>query len=502
MPYLAQMTSFTSTKSSQSQIMLTPAPTLTGMPRRDFLRHAGAGLGSIALADMIASENVRAVDGSLNVISTDFAAKAKSVIFLFMEGAVSQIDSWDYKPDLIKYNGKDPRQTIGKLEKTQFDNIGTVLQSPWQFKQRGASGNWASNLFPHIVGDDGRQGVMDEICIINSLTSKFPEHTSANYFLHSGHGVQGRPSMGAWVTYGLGSENNDLPGFLVLNGGQIPSGGLDNFSSGFLPAVYQGSLLNANGTPLANINPNERDLQLQQIKRGLVRKLNATSIQNAGSVDALESAIENYELAARMQVAIPELMDISGETEETQNLYGVNSTNGHTKTFARQCLIARRMVERGVRFVELLIPMTNGYSRWDAHGDLTGNHNRNATAVDQPSAALILDLKRRGLLDETLVVFGSEFGRTPFAQGRNGRDHNEYGFSMWLAGGGVKRGITYGATDNWGYKAVENPVEMHDLHATILHLLGLNHTDLTYRFSGRDIRLTDVHGDVIHDIIA
>tara|TARA_B100000519_G_C14153594_1_gene395749 strand:- start:10 stop:936 length:927 start_codon:yes stop_codon:yes gene_type:complete len=308
--------------------------------------------------------------------------------------------------------------------------------------------------------------------------------------------------MGAWVTYGLGSENNDLPGFLVLNGGQIPSGGLDNFSSGFLPAVYQGSLLNANGTPLANINPNERDLQLQQIKRGLVRKLNATSIQNAGSVDALESAIENYELAARMQVAIPELMDISGETEETQNLYGVNSTNGHTKTFARQCLIARRMVERGVRFVELLIPMTNGYSRWDAHGDLTGNHNRNATAVDQPSAALILDLKRRGLLDETLVVFGSEFGRTPFAQGRDGRDHNEYGFSMWLAGGGVKRGITYGATDNWGYKAVENPVEMHDLHATILHLLGLNHTDLTYRFSGRDIRLTDVHGDVIHDIIA
>lgn len=482
--------------------MLSPSINLTGLSRRDFLRHAGAGIGSIALADLLSSQHAKAADGSLTTQATDFAAKAKSVIFLFMEGAVSQVDSWDYKPDLIKYNGKDPRQTIGKIEKTQFDQIGKVLQSPWQFKQRGESGNWASNLFPHIVGDEGHPGIMDEMCIIKSLTSKFPEHTSANYFLHSGHGVQGRPSMGAWVTYGLGSENSDLPGFLVLNGGQIPSGGLDNFSSGFLPAVYQGSLLNANGTPLANVNPNEKDLRLQQIKRGLVRQLNANSLRNAGEVDALESAIKNYELAARMQIAIPDLMDISKETEETHNLYGVNSSNAHTKTFARQCLIARRMIERGVRFVELLIPMTNGYSRWDAHGDLTGNHNRNAAAVDQPTAALVLDLKRRGLLEDTLVVFGSEFGRTPFAQGNNGRDHNEYGFSMWLAGGGIKGGTTYGATDNWGYKAVENPVEMHDLHATILHLLGMNHNDLTYRFSGRDIRLTDVHGDVIHNIIA
>lgn len=428
--------------------------------------------------------------------------RVRSVIFLFMEGAVSQVDSFDFKPDLDKHDGQSPHAVIGKLEKTQFANIGKVMKSPWKFRPRGKSGLLASDLFPHIAGDGQHPGIMDDICLLRSMTSKFPEHTSANYFLHSGHGLQGRPSMGAWVTYGLGSENENLPGFVVLNGGQIPSGGLDNFGCGFLPAIHQGSLLNAIGTPLANVQPNEAEPDVQPLKRALARQLNRQGLASTGQVDALESAIANYELAARMQVAIPDLMEIGQETAETQRLYGVDSANEHTATYARQCLIARRLVERGVRFIELTIPMTNGYQRWDAHSNLVDNHTRNAVAVDQPIAALIHDLKRCGLWDETLVVWGSEFGRTPFAQGSKGRDHNEFGFTMWLAGGSVRGGTSYGATDRWGYKAVEHPLEIHDLHATMLHLLGIDHTQLTYRFSGRDIRLTDVRGRVVGDILS
>jgi hypothetical protein len=465
------------------------------LSRREMLLRSSGGFGAAALAWLLANEARSANADRLT------RPRVRSVIFLFMEGAVSQVDSFDYKPDLEQYNGRDPREVMGRLEKTQFADIGKVLASPWKFAQRGQSGLWASELFPHVAGHDGRPGIMDEICVLHSMTSKFPEHTSANYFLHSGHGLQGRPSMGAWVTYGLGSENENLPGFVVLNGGQIPSGGLDNFSSGFLPAVYQGSLLNAKGTPLANIHPREQRPERQLAKRSLVRHLNQRSLQERGSADALESAIRNYELAARMQLAVPELMDIRDESQETQRLYGVDSANPHLVTYARQCLIARRLVERGVRFIELTIPMTDGYQRWDAHGDLRGNHHRNAQAVDQPIAGLIHDLKRRGLLDETLVIWGSEFGRTPFAQGTDGRDHNEFGFSIWLAGGGIRPGISYGNTDNWGYKAVENPLEIHDLHATMLHLLGVDHTQLTYRFSGRDIRLTDVRGKVIGEIL-
>jgi len=467
------------------------------LSRRQLLQNAANGFGAAALSALLADEARSEVGPRLQK-----RQRAKSTIFLFMEGAVSQVDSFDYKPDLAKFNGKDPRQVIGKLEKTQFANIGRVLQSPWQFEPRGKSGISASNLFPHMVGANGLAGIMDEICVLRSMTSNFPEHTSANYFLHSGHGLQGRPSMGAWVTYGLGTMNQNLPGFVVLNGGQIPSGGLDNFSNGFLPAVFQGSLLNAIGSPLANVRPNEKQSGLQSIKRRLVQSLNRESLRISGEIDSLESAIRNYELAARMQTAIPALMDIRQETKETSRLYGLDSPNKHTATFARQCMIARRMVERGVRFIELTIPMTAGYQRWDAHGNLRGNHSRNAAAVDQPTAGLIMDLKRRGLLDETLVIWGSEFGRTPFAQGANGRDHNEHGFSMWMAGGGVKAGLAYGATDRWGYKAVENRLEVHDLHATILHLMGVDHTRLSYRFSGRDIRLTDVRGRVIHDILA
>jgi hypothetical protein len=393
---------------------------------------------------------------------------------------------------LAKHHGEDPRKAIGKIEATQFESVGKVMKSPWAFKQRGKCGAWISELFPQVAE------LADELAIIRSMTAKFPEHTSACYYMHSGLGLQGRPSMGAWATYGLGSENKNLPGYVVLNGGQIPSGGLDNFSNGFLPATYRGNLLNVIGTPLANVKPNEKSDRAQEIKRRLAQKLN---LDTAGGVDALESAIANHELAARMQLAIPEVMSLDGETEATKKLYGFDAKYKHTQTYARECLIARRLIERGVRFVELTIPMVNGYQRWDAHNDLVTNHSTNARAVDQPIAGLIRDLKSRGLLDETLVVWSGEFGRTPFAQGGKGRDHNEYGFSLWMAGGGIKPGVTYGTTDDWGYKAVDKPLQIHDLHATLLHLLGIDHEKLTYRFSGRDIRLTDVHGKIIEDIL-
>ncbi len=471
--------------------------TRSWLSRRELLQQAGSGFGAMAASALLGSlSRTVAGEDSGSARAPHFPAKATSVIFLFMEGAVSQVDSFDYKPMLEKHHGENPRNTIGKLEKTQFESIGTVLKSPWTFRQRGQSGLWISDLFPQIASQ------ADELCVINSMTSKFPEHTSANYFLHSGLGLQGRPSMGAWVGYGLGSDNENLPGFVVLNGGQIPSGGLDCFGSGFLPASYQGSLLNANGTPLANITPGEKTSVQQEVKRRLSDRLNRLGLDASGGNDALEGAIANAELAARMQVAVPELLDISGESAATKTLYGLDAEFPHTQTYARQCLIARRMVERGVRFVELTIPMVDGYARWDAHGGLVKNHGDNARAVDQPIAGLLVDLKQRGLLDSTLVVWAGEFGRTPFAQGSDGRDHNEYGFSVWLAGGGIRPGMAYGATDEWGYRAVDQPLEMHDLHATILHLLGLDHTRLTYRFGGRDIRLTDVSGNVVREILA
>ena len=471
--------------------------------RRDFLRRASSGFGAMALsaligpaaASLLGATKPTARPSPLQPKEPHFPSRARSVIFLYMDGAVSQVDSFDYKPMLEKYHGQDPRKAIGKLEKTQFDDVGKVLKSPWAFKQRGQSGLWISELFPHLAT------VADELCVVRSMTSSFPEHTSANYFLHSGLGLQGRPSMGAWVTYGLGSLNENLPGYVVLNGGLIPPGGLDNFGSSFLPATFQGSLFQAHGTPLANVAPLEKTTVLQETKRRLVEKLNRESLVDSGGSDALESAIANYELAARMQVTVPELMDLTGETEATKKLYGLDSDYEHTRTYAGQCLVARRLVERGVRFVELTCPATNGVDRWDAHGNLYKNHSDNARAVDQPIAGLLRDLKQRGLLDDTLVLFAGEFGRTPFAQGSDGRDHNEFAFSVWMAGGGVKPGFAYGETDEWGYRAVKDTLDMHDLHATILSTLGLDHTKLTYRFSGRDIRLTDVSGRVIQDLL-
>jgi arylsulfatase A-like enzyme len=307
--------------------------------------------------------------------------------------------------------------------------------------------------------------------------------------------------MGAWVGYGLGSANRDLPGFIVLNGGLIPPGGLDNFNAGFLPAAYQGSVFRAGNPPVANLGRLEATDRQQRGKLDLIRDLDRAAQVHTGTTDAIESAIANWETAYRMQASVPGLMDIRSESEATRKLYGLDAAYAPTRLFAAQCLIARRLVERGARFLELTCPSV-GHDRWDQHGNLHQGHEDNARAVDQPIAALLKDLKARGLLDETLVVWAGEFGRTPFAQGADGRDHNQFAFTVWLAGGGVKGGYAHGETDAWGYKVVKDRVEIHDLHATMLHLLGIDHKRLTFRFGGRDMRLTDVHGELVHDILA
>jgi hypothetical protein len=466
-----------------------PAP----LSRRDFLLQAANGFGAVALA-ALSHDQGRSQSASTNPLAPrrpHFQAKAKSVIFLYMDGGPSQMDTFDPKPRLDREHGQPPRF---RVEPTQFNNNGNVMKSPWQFPQRGQSGIPVSDLFPNVAD------CVDDLALVRSMTSNFSEHTNANYFLHSGHGQQGRPSMGAWVTYGLGSENQNLPGFVVLDSGQIPPGGLDCFGSGFLPAAFQGSLFRGGSEPVADLRSGGNlNVQANAGKLNLLRRLDQSALQRNGNNDQLEASIANFELACRMQTAVPELMDTSGETRATRALYGLDDSV--TATYGHRCLVARRLVERGVRFVEVLCPPTGG-DRWDQHSNLYQGHLNNARATDKPVAALLKDLKARGLLNETLVIWGGEFGRTPFSQGADGRDHNPFGFTMWLAGGGVKAGSVYGATDEYGYHVVENKVEMHDLHATMLHLLGLEHTRLTFRFGGRDMRLTDVHGEVIHGILA
>ena len=469
-----------------------PAP----LSRRQLLAQAGCGFGAVAASALLHREAARAATGVVSALH--HPARATSVIFLYMDGGVSQVDSFDPKPRLEQDAGKDPH-SLFKVDATQFNNVGKVLPSPWKFKPYGESGIPVSDLFPHIGG------VVDELAVIRSMTSEFPEHTNANYFLHTGSGLQGRPSMGAWTTYGLGSENEDLPGYVVVNGGLIPPGGLDNFTSGFLPASFQSSVIKPGPGGLANVKPREKSPALQQAKLDLAERLDrsfAARLASAGDApDPLESAIANQELAWRMQAEVPSLLDLAGEAASTKQAYGMDSDYGPTKIFAAECLLARRMVERGVRFVELTCPRVGG-DRWDQHGNLREGHENNARAVDQPIAALIRDLRDRGLLDTTLVVWSGEFGRTPFAQGGDGRDHNPQAFSLWLAGAGVKGGTIVGATDDYGYRVVEKKCTIHDLHATMLHLLGIDHTRLTYRFSGRDMRLTDVYGNVIDEALA
>jgi len=463
--------------------------------RRQMLTRCANGFGAVAFASLLAAEakaETPRAAGPFAPKAGHFAAKAKSVIFLYMDGGPSQVDTFDPKPRLDREHGQPIKM---KVPPTQFNNVGTVLKCPWKFNQYGQSGIPVSDLFPHVAQ------CVDDLAIVRSMTSNFSEHTNANYFLHSGSGLQGRPSMGAWATYGLGSICQDLPGFVVLNGGLIPPGGLDNFNSGFLPATYQGSIFKSGPSPVTDLTRSETSETLQRNKLALLDRLDRGVIERLGETDQLESAIANYELAFRMQSAVPALMDISAESKATRDLYGLDASYKHTQSFGTMCLVARRLVERGVRFVELTCPSL-GHDRWDQHGNLEKGHQDNALAVDQPIAGLLKDLKSRGLLDQTLVVWGGEFGRTPMAQGTNGRDHNPFGFTMWLAGGGIKGGTIYGATDDYGYFAVENKVEIHDLHATILHLMGIDHKRLTFRFSGRDIRLTDVYGEVMHDILA
>ncbi len=466
---------------------------LRPLTRRQMLGRCANGFGLVALTALLAEDAAAdAAGGALR--APHHPARARSVIFLYMDGGPSQVDTFDHKPLLAKYHGRDPH-SVFRVEPTQFNNVGKVLASPWPFRRRGQSGLWVSDLLPHLAG------CADDLCFVRSMVSKFSEHTSANYFLHTGNGMQGRPSMGAWVSYGLGSLNRNLPGFIVLNGGLIPPGGLDNFNSGFLPAAYQGSVFRPADPPVANIRRREATDREQRGKLDLLRQLDGAAAARLGATDEIESAIANYETAYRMQTAVPELVDVRGETAATRKLYGLDSAYEPTRIYGTECLIARRLVERGARFIELTCPKVSG-DRWDQHSQLKQGHENNARAVDQPVAALLKDLKARGLLDSTLIVWAGEFGRTPFAQGGDGRDHNPYGFTVWLAGGGVKPGTAHGETDEWGYKVVSNPVEIHDLHATLLHLLGVDHKRLTVRFGGRDMRLTDVHGEVVTEVLA
>ena len=379
------------------------------------------------------------------------------------------------------------------MEPTQFDNNGATLGSPWQFAQHGDSGLWISQLFPQLSRH------ADRLCVVRSMTSPFSEHTSANYFLHTGLGIVGgrawalgRLRIGQRISRTAGVRHHQRRIDAARWAGQ--------FASGFLPATFQGSTFAPEGDAIANLRSAPRSLEQLARRRNLLRQLD-DGFSAASQADAVDSAIRNYELAYRMQESVPRASSLTDESEQTLKAYGVDHPNRPTAIYARQCLLARRLVERGVRFIELTCPST-GHDRWDQHSNLHKGHTDNALAVDQPIAALLDDLQHRGLLDETLVVWAGEFGRTPFAQGSNGRDHNPFAFSIWLAGGGVRGGCTYGETDEFGYKVIDRPVELHDLHATMLHLLGIDHQRLTFRFGGRDHRLTDVHGRVLTDIVS
>jgi hypothetical protein len=465
---------------------------LSPISRREMLRRCSLGFGSLAFAGL-SGRQAFAGSGPL----PRFTPKVKNVIFCFMPGGVSHVDSFDPKPELTKRAGQ---QMPMKMEKTQFETKGALMASPWEFKLRGQSGLPVSELFPAIAE------CADDLTVIRSMTSPSNEHTQASYALHTCFPFAGHPSAGAWVHYGLGAENQNLPGFVVVrpNGANLPNGGVGLYSNGFLPGKHQASIFTSGATEaVPSIRPADAS-GIQSIKLDAIRALDGGFLRQA-SDPQVEAAIQSYETASRMQLEVPEVCEVRGESEETKKLYGIDLPHAPTAAYAKQCLLARRLVEKGVRFVE--VPSCFGpkgkpdVQPWDQHGSLKADHPRMAHQVDQPIAGLLKDLKARGLLEETLVVFAGEFGRTPFAQG-TGRDHNPLGFSLWMAGGGLKQGIAYGGTDPFGYRAVENPCTIFDLWATILHLLGLDHEKLTYRFGGRDFRLTDVHGAVIKGVLA
>ena len=478
------------------------------LTRRHFLRSLGLGVGSVALGSMLGCEpgggafnEARDMSQPMLTRAGHFALKAKHVIFLHMAGAPSQLELFDHKPELRKYDGQDCPQSFLEGKRFAFiEGVPKMLGPQATFKQHGESGAWVSELFPHFTK------VVDEVAFLKAVHTDEFNHAPAQLFVHTGGPRLGRPSMGAWVTYGLGSENQNLPGYVVLVSGQsAPSAGKSVWGSGFLPSVYQGVQLRSEGDPVLYVsNPKgiNRDVRKEAI--ATINELNRLQHQDIGDPEIL-SRISQYEMAFRMQMTVPEAMDISRETETTHALYGTEP--GQT-SFANNCLLARRLVERGVRFVQLF------HRGWDSHGSnefeaLEGGFLKRCKEVDQAMTALILDLKQRGLLDDTLVIWGGEFGRTPMRENRggrvapfNGRDHHSDAFTMWMAGGGVKPGITYGETDELGYYGIDGRVHVHDLQATILHQLGLDHEQLTYQFQGRPFRLTDVGGKVVTPILS
>ncbi len=458
------------------------------LSRREMLAASATGFGSVALAGLLTQSAGHAADSSPRPHASP---RVKNVIFCFMDGGVSHVDSFDPKPKLAELDG----QAFTASKNPTANGNRQWLKSPWAFQPSGESGLPVSSLFPHIAR------CADDLAVIRSMKADLPIHSTGVLFLHTGSNAAGRPSLGSWVNYGLGSENQNLPGFVVLSFGVVPCGGLENFSNGFLPASHQATLFQADGLPIDNIHPADANARVQQTKLALLRNQDAAFSASLAGNDAVESAIRNYEMAYRMQALVPDVLDLSRETESTQKLYAIDSKVPSQRLYGVQCLRARRLIESGVRFIELTCPPGASNGTWDQHGNLKGGHEKNALDTDQAIAGLITDLKARGLFEETLIVWAGEFGRTPHSAGRDGRDHHPEGFSVWLAGGGVKGGTIYGATDELGMQAVEKVSTMHDLHATILHLLGLDHERLTYRFAGRDFRLTDVHGHVIHDIL-
>ena len=453
------------------------------MNRRDMLRRAGGGFASIGLAGVLADQGLLAAESPLVPKPPHTKPKAKRIIHLFMNGGPSQVDTFDPKPALEKYHGQRPPGAERKTER----RTGGLFKSPFKFKQSGQSGIPVSEIFPEVAK------CIDDICVIRSMHTDVPNHEPSLLMMNSGITQPIRPSMGSWLSYGLGTENQNLPGFVVLCPGK-PVVGPQLWSSGFLPGIHQGCHIEKLDPQkiVDHINNQHLTPRTQRQQLDLINKLNGLHSEQRSGDDQLESRIQSLEVAFRMQTEAQEAFDVNQETKATRALYGEGQ-------FADSCLAARRLVERGVRMVQVYY---GGGQPWDDHGNIENGHRDKGLKSDQAIAGLLRDLKSRGLLDDTLVLWGGEFGRTPVSEGGSGRDHNHHGFSVWLAGGGVKGGMTYGATDEFGFAAVENKVHVHDLHATILHLMGIDHENLTYRYSGRDFRLTDVHGHVVKDILA
>ncbi len=458
--------------------------------RRQLLATCGMGFGALALRGMLSAGAVEAgrPPSSLAPHAPHFRATAKRVIFLFMHGGPSSIDTFDYKPLLKRDTGKPLPFAKPRV---QFSQTGNLLASPWEFRQHGQSGQWVSSLFPEVAR------CVDELCVIKSIHGSNEAHGGALLKIHTGSDTFVRPSMGAWVSYGLGTENQGLPSFITMNP-TMGHGGVQNFGAAFLPAIHQATRIanpaaKGKGAGIPNLHNEQLGKDEQRRELDLLQQINRLQLEQTGAEPELEARIESFELAFRMQLEAPEVMDLNRESQATRDLYGIDA--GPTDSYGRQCLLARRFSEAGVRFVQC----THGY--WDSHSNLEKEHTKLAAEVDKPIAGLLKDLKSRGLLDETLVIWGGEFGRTPTAQGSDGRDHNPHAFTWWLAGGGVKPGFSFGSSDDYGYYAAADKVHIHDLHATILHLMGIDHEHLTYRHGGRDFRLTDVEGNVVRQIL-